>query len=223
MSSVGFRVIARYYDSHYVYNTKTKAFTLWTSSLTPDQFIKSPIVDTTTGIDTYIAGNYFKYPGGAQSAKLFLMKDATTATDLENFTCSIQTKVYAFNVPYTFKRMMWWGVDLLARSTMIVTAIPIAYGIPVYWKSLPPRRWADMPPGTWGAPLDVSISISDNAGIHNALGKRMFVKFLKSLRFRQLQFVISSDLDGTTNTGPFQIYSITAFIVNKQLVPAKIN
>lgn len=223
LSAVGFRVIARYYDSYYIFNTKTRTFTLWTSTLTVDQLIKSPLIDTVTGIDSYIGGNYYKWNGGSASNRLFNFKDAITAADSENYTATVKTKAYSFNVPYSFKRLMWWGIDLLARAPITVTAIPIAYGIPVKWNQLPPRKWLDMPPGTWGAPLDISISVGDSADIKNALGKRMFVRFIKSLRFRQIQWVISSNLDATTATSPLQIYSVTAYIVNKQLVPAKIN
>jgi hypothetical protein len=118
---------------------------------------------------------------------------------------------------------MWWGIDLLSKSKVDVTVIPVTYGLPVRWNQLPPRTWAQMSPGTWGAPLSISISVNDSVTLNNPTGVRMFVKYLKSLRFRQIQFVVTSTLDGTTLTGPLQIYSITGFIVNKQLVPAKIN
>ena len=223
LSSVGNRVICRYYDSHYIFNTKTRTLTKWLSTNTPDQFFKSPLQDTTTGIDTYIAGNYMKYTIGANANKLYLMKDAITATDTETFTCSLRTKVYSFNVPYSFKRMMWWGIDLLAKSNIAVTAIPVAYGLPVKWSQLAPRTWAQVAPGTWGAPLDISIAVSDSSDIKNTSNIRMFVKYIKSLRFRQLQFTVTSDVDGSTATGPLQLYSVTAYVINKQLVPAKIN
>jgi hypothetical protein len=222
VSSVGNRIIFRYYDSHYVFNTTTRTWTLWRSSLTPDQFFKSPIVDTTTGIDQYVAGNYLKWTQAGSSSRLFLMKDAITTSEVESYTSSLRTKVYSY-IPFSFKRLMWWGIDLLSKSKVDVTVIPVTYGLPVRWNQLPPRTWAQMSPGTWGAPLSISISVNDSVTLNNPTGVRMFVKYLKSLRFRQIQFVVTSTLDGTTLTGPLQIYSITGFIVNKQLVPAKIN
>lgn len=224
VSSVGTRVIFRYYDSHYVFNTTSRTWTKWLTSLTPDQFLRSPLLDTATGIDQYFCGNYLKGPGvGGPGNRLFAMKDAITALESETYTASLRTKTYSFNVPYSFKRMMWWGIDLLSKSKIDVTVIPVTYGLPVKWNQLPPRTWAQMSPGTWGAPLDISISVSDTVDIKNTKGIRMFVRYLKSLRFRQVQFTVTSVLDGTTFTGPLQLYSVTAYVVNKQLVPAKIN
>jgi hypothetical protein len=223
VSSVGARVIFRYYDSHYVFNTTTRTWTKWLTALTPDMFIKSPLVNTATGIDQYFAGNYLKLSAGANANRMFAMKDAITGTEVESYTASLRTKVYAFNVPYTFKHMTWWGIDLLSKSKIDVTVIPVTYGLPVRWNQLPPRTWGAMSPATWGQPLDVSITVSDSVDIKNTSGVRMFVKYLKSLRFRQVQFTITSVLDGTTATGPLQLYSVTSYIVNKQLVPQKIN
>ena len=221
--AMGDKVVTRYYDMYYVYNVKTQTFSQWKTSLTPDFFVESPIIDTGTGITTFYAGSYLKATAGAASNALFRMKDHHTATDKETFDCVLRTKVYNMNLPYAFKRMMWWGVDLLAKSNVSVTVIPITYGVPVYWKDLPPRTWAQMPPGTWGSPLDVILTIDDNADIKNSRNIRMFVRYIKSLRFRQIQYVLSSTVDGSTDTGPLQVYSVTAYIVDKQLVPKKIN
>src|SRR5207342_95486 len=156
-----------------IFSVKTRAWTQWKSLYTPGMFWKSPLFDPVTGIDTYYSGNYLTGAAGAPANMIFKFRDGYTANDRETYTATVKTKVYSMNVPYTFKRLMWWGVDLLAKSNVISTAIPISYGVPVYWKDLPPRTWAQMAPGTWGAPLDVSITISDNADIKNAKGVRM--------------------------------------------------
>ena len=113
-------------------------------------------------------------------------------------SCSVRSKTYNFNIPYAYKRLFWWGTDLLSKSNISAKLVSVT---------------------STGSSLDVS----DSATISNILGIRMFVKFLKSIRFRQVAFDLSSVVDGTTTTGPFRIYSITAFVSNKEVSNKKIN
>lgn len=223
VSAIGNRIMFRYYDTYYIFGTKTRAWTKWLSSLTPDLFIKSPYKPAGTTVETYVAGNYLSAAAPAGNDVLFTFQEAYTPTRSENFTCTLRTKIYSMNVPYSFKRLMWWGVDLLSKSPIDVQVSPITYGRPVRWSELAGMTWADMATRTWGAPLDISLDVSDESDINNPTGVRMFVKFIKSLRFRQIQYVLSSPVDGSTVTGPLRIYSITAFIVNKETVSKKIS
>lgn len=225
VSSFGNRVIFRYYDTQYVYGTKTRAWAKWLSSRTPDYLIKSPIIDVATGIETYYAGNYLTLAAGSPADSLFRIKDTITATDSESFTASVRSKVYSMDVPYSFKRLMWWGMDTLAKAHIDVSVIPVTYSTPVTVAALESYTLAQLQAAgsTVGRPLDVSITISDAVDIKNTNGVRTFIKYLKSLRFRQVQFTVSSTLDGTTMTGPLEIYSMVAYVINKQLVSKKIN
>jgi hypothetical protein len=225
VSAFGNRIVFRYYDTMYVYGTKTKAWSRWLSTLCPDYLVKSPIIDVATGIETYYGGNYLVRAVGAAADSLFKIKDTYTAVDSETFTCSVRTKVYSMEVPYSFKRLMWWGMDILAKAHIDVSVIPVTYSIPVTWAQMAPRTWGQVMAagGTWGRPLDVSINVSDSVDIMNNSGIRTFIRYIKSLRFRQVQFTVSSTIDGSTATGPLNIYSMVAYVVNKQLVSKKIN
>jgi hypothetical protein len=118
---------------------------------------------------------------------------------------------------------MWWGIDLLTRSNVDVVITPVVYGRPVRIVDVADRTIASLSTRPINSLLDIDIAVSDSANVANPIGVRMFIKYLKSLRFRQIQFQLSSTIDGTTNTGPLAIYSMTAFVANKELVDKKIN
>lgn len=223
VSAINNRVIARYYDNLYVFGTKTRAWSLWNSTSTPHKFFRSTVVDTLTGIQTFFAGNYLTVDAGGAADQLYKFKDAYTAADTETFTCKLSSKVYSMNVPYSYKRLMWWGVDLLAKTDVDATVVPVVYGRAVRIADLTSSTIAALSGRTVATPLDISINVSDTANINNPSSVRMFIKYIKSLRFRQIQFKLTSIVDGTTNTGPLHIYSATAFIANKETVNKKIS
>ena len=65
------------------------------------------------------------------------------------------------------------------------------------------------------------IHLKDSSA--NPTNVRTYIKLVKSLRFRQLAFRIVSTVDGSINTGPLRIFSVTAFTSNKELVTKKIS
>lgn len=227
LSVLGFRIIARYYDTYYVMGTKTKSWSTWTSYLTPHKFIKYPIVDNATGVEIYWADNYLSYDAADTTSptRIFRVKDECNTLDKETFTATMETKTYSFDRPEGFKRLMWWGVDLLANSPVTAIVSPVVYGFPVKWKALSDLnlKWIDEANYTWGHPRQLAIDVTDTANIKNFSYTRMFVKYLKSLRFRQIYFELNSNLDGSTLTGSLRIFSLTVLLVNKQMVSKKIN
>jgi hypothetical protein len=55
-------------------------------------------------------------------------------------------------------------------------------------------------------------------------GKQIkFIRFPKSLRFRLLQFKIEMITVGNITDGPASLYTVTAFVSGKQLVPKAVN
>lgn len=222
LSIINNRLVVRFYDNFYVYGLKTRAFSLWRyneSSYTPSIFIRYPLLDPTSGQTFFIAANYDK----ASSYLYKLVDTVYSNTAVESFTCSIVTKTYDFNVPYTFKRLFHWGVDLLSKSTINFYVIPTVYSIPITWGYLKSNgiKWSQLK--TWARPLDFSINVSDSTSSANPSGVRTYIKLIKSLRFRQIAFKLTSVVDGTSTTSPLRIFSITAFTSNKELVTKKIS
>lgn len=222
---VGNRLICKYFDTYYVYGLKTKVWTKWTFSsdaqLFPGKFWKFPKVDNTTGIDTYYAGSALSVVTPSKS--LQMIKDIYDNSSSESMDISVRSKTYNFNVPYSYKRLFWWGIDLLCNSELHTKLIPVSYGMPITWDQLSIYTWDQISSHAWDAPLDVSLDVSDSADIHNTSGIRMFVKLKKSIRFRQVAFHVNSSVDGTTATGPFRLFSITAFVANKQILVKKVS
>ena len=220
LSVVGNRLICRFYDNFYIYGLKTRAFSLWRfnqSSFTPDRLIRFPYLDTTTGQTFYVSGAYDKSEGN-----IYRFIDDVRTTNIETFDVAMTTKTYDLNVPYTFKRLHHWGVDILSKTVVNYKVFPTVYSIPVRWSQISGvKHWSEV--NTWGRPISVDIDVTDSASTSNPANVRIFVRLLKSLRFRQISFRVATTVDGSTTTGPFRIFSITAFTSNKQLVPEKIN
>lgn len=224
VSNMNHRIVVRYYDNQYVYNIKTRTWALWQTLFLMHNIVESPIVDTVTGIQTFLTGNYgTRFAVTTTANTIYIIKDTYTATDSETFTCSVKSKVYSMNVPYSYKRLMWWGVDLLTKSKVDAVVTPVVYGRAVRIADVNTQPISNFLTRPINALLDQDISVSDSADIKNPSNVRMFVKYLKSLRFRQVQFKLSSTIDGTTSTGPLQIYSVTAFVINKESINKKIN
>jgi hypothetical protein len=224
VSVIGNRLVCKYFDLYYVYGLKTKAWSKWTftaAELFPAKFWKFPLADPASGVT-----RYFSVCGlsTVSAPHVFqVMRDTYDNVSSESILCSVRSKTYNFNVPYSYKRLFWWGADLLSNSLINAKIIPVSYGQPYTWNQLAAFTWNQLAINTWNDPLNIPLDVSDSADIHNTSGIRMFVKFLKSIRFRQLAFDISSIVDGTTSTGPFRLFSITAFVSNKEMSNKKIN
>lgn len=225
LSIVSNRLICRYFDTFYVYGFKTKAWTKWTFTsdlgVFPHKFFKYPLADPTTGIAKFYASSALNVVVNTKSLQTF--RDTYTVTESESMNVSVRSKTYNFNVPYSYKRLFWWGVDLLSNSPINAVLIPVSYGQPVTWDQMSTYTWDQVAMNTWNNPLNIPLDVTDSADIQNVSGVRMFVKFLKSIRFRQVAFNLSSTVDGTTSTGPLRLFSITAFVANKELSNKKIN
>lgn len=230
LSTLGNRIVARFLDTYYVFNTTVKAWTTWKSKLYPHKFYKLPVSDGVNKTATYYASvfNDRNVAGAAfTSAPLVKFKDEYTLTATETFDCLIRTKSYNMNNSFTYKRLMWWGLNVISRSNLLAKATPSVYGTVVRWNDprisgLTWNQWAATG-ATWKNPISVDYNVADSASVNNRTQSKTFVRFIASLRFREIQFEIRSTVDGTTNTGPLQIQSILALVINRQLVPAKVS
>lgn len=218
VSLLGDRVVVRYYDSYYVFGMKTRAWTTWSSSILVDQFIKNPVFDSTTGMAQYFAGSCLN-----TVRALYSFKDGYTLTDSESMACSVRTKTMDFNIGYAFKRLFWWGSDVLTKVSMGANVTPVAYTTQVTWNDLLAHNWGDLLGHSWQQPLSVTIDVSDSISISNASGARQFLRWLKSLRFRQVNFSLNGTVTGISTDSPIRIFSLTAYVTNHENVPKKIN
>lgn len=218
LSILGNRLVSRYYDNYYVLGLKTGAWSKWDFSAaghTPSEFIVNPNINDATGAANYYAASYV-----ASNSKFHYFADGKHDTD-ETFVVRLVSKSYDFGPSYAFKRLYWWGVDILGNGDTTFKVVPNVFNVAVKWGQLIGVPFSSL--GTWGRPLDISLDVTDTANSKNTNNYRTFIKLLKGLRFRQLQFILEATYTGLNSTTPYRIFSLTAMIDSKQLVSKKVS
>ncbi|HEY6020858.1 MAG TPA: hypothetical protein VIY48_13450, partial [Candidatus Paceibacterota bacterium] len=184
---------------------------------TPTDFIANPNVDPVTGIGRYYAGTY----AAATACWFKFNDDISVVTGTEMFTARLITKSYDFGPSYSFKRLFFWGADIVSGTSVRYSVNPVVYNVPVTWGQLLGVPVANLL--TWGRPLNQSVDVTDNASGDSASGYRTFVKLLKSLRFRQAQFTLVTSINTMVPDKPCRVFSLTAFVDAKQVVVKKVS
>ena len=138
-------------------------------------------------------------------------------------TCQIQTKNFNYQASGIYKRLFWWGLDARFKGTVVGTAVPITQTFTVDWQTLfDTSTWATMLGFTWQSPTagtgEVSTSVTESA----LTFKRIFVKFLKSLRFRQIFYKVVFTTTGIAGDSPVRLFSLTTYVNPKQTVSQEI-
>lgn len=218
LSILGNRIIARYYDKYYVLGLKTGAWSEWnftTEGYTPSEFVGNPNISPLVG-----ASNYYGVSYVSTNAHFYYFVDGKFDTD-EEFTIRLITKSFDFGPSYAFKRLYWWGADILGNATTTFKVIPNVYSVPVKWGQLIGIPMPNL--GTWGRPLDTVLDVTDSADSSNTNNYRTFLKLLKGLRFRQLQFILEATYQGLNSTAAYRIFSLTAMVDSKQTVSKKVS
>lgn len=244
---VGDRAVVRFYNRLYVYHLRLRGWTRWDSEDTNIKYL-GPItrLDNTNtnllrGFDTYVAASSLaknidsQGPGSSGAWKMFFkifkMEDRYNSTNTENgnlvaefpsvdIKLSMTTKQFDIGLSHRFKRLMHWGIDCYTSRNVTGTLYPFSVAYRVTWNQLHIYHWHDL--NTWAYPLTAIPSVEQE--VSSDQGKQIkFIRFPKSLRFRLLQFKIDMVTQGNTLDGPAYLYSITAFVGAKQLMPKAVN
>lgn len=217
ISLFGDRLIVRYYNRIYVFGLRTRTWTRWESSLYFGPLKAAPVNTTAAVNNPYYAG-----AAVTGSNALYRIDDGFDNVREESMTCSIQTKNYDLAISHKFKRLFWWGVDLVTMANVDGTVTPVTYGFTVTWGGLAAFTWDSLT--TWGSPtitppgITTSVSVAGISG-----GSRKFIKFLKSIRFRQVNFAVSTTTTGKSTDAPVRLFTLTAFVNQKQDVVKSIS
>lgn len=221
VSTFGKRILFTYYDYIYVFNTDTRTWTRWSSTVWGAiGRLLEPIPGTST-IDAFAFPSAVVPAGGSRKVALLRINEALTATDREAFTCVAQTKNYAYDLPSNFKRMWWWGADAVFRDDVRGEAHPIVQTQSVTWGYLWTSllTWADMLINTWDAPVGSDVVEEITEYETDGLGFiRKFVKFRKGMRFRQVYFRVEFTTDGSISTAPVYLFTLRARLAVRQTV-----
>jgi hypothetical protein len=247
MRQCGDRLVVRFYNRLYVYHLRLRAWTRWESADINIQGL-GPImqldatnttVDAKLGHATYVAtSSYMKNydSGGVGSTgawktyvKIFRFddyyeggytEDGDISASSVDISCKMFTKAYDIGVSHRFKRLMHWGVDTITGRTITGIVYPFSISYQVTWGQLHGTPWHAL--NTWGYPLFIIPNTQQTQPVGAGLARR-YIRFPKSLRFRLVQFEVDMLTVGNTSDGPARLYSLTAFVGGKQLVPKAVN
>lgn len=222
LSKLEDRLICRYYRNTYVFGLRTRTWSQWESeSDTLHYFGPILTIHPTTGSEYYAGSNLqsnesvIKFFNKAEPSTL----EKTIAAN-KTITCRIQTKNHDFAVSHQFKRLWWWGADISTNNDVYGIVTPISFTFVTTWDALEETDWDSL--FTWDNPLTTPSTITTVVPTGTGTARR-FLKFLKALRFRQINFAVQLTTDGSTVDGPARLFTITAIIESKQAVSKAVN
>lgn len=210
------RIIFSYYDTMFVFSLNTRTWTRWRS--TQRGAIGRIITLATAGTpQAVVSSSVAVAAGGSRVAPTFRITDIVS-TDAETMQCVAQTKNYNYEASSAYKRLFWWGADAVFRGQVTAIATPITFNYSVTWGQLLAHTWHELLNFTWGQPISGTLSVQTIRNTSGSGSMRKFTKFLKSLRFRQINFRVVFDTDGSTSTAPVRLFSLMTIVSPKETV-----
>ena len=226
------RLFVSYYDSLFVYNLKNRTWSKWQSDrvVSFGRFFPVPFQQAARPI-AFLYSTQPLSTAGAPTASAYIYQivniiEAGTSTDIatsEQMSCTFETKNYDYQSPSRFKRLKMWGADVDLRNNITVTAQPVLYAKKVTWGEVRTRTWGAAKAYTWGRPTDPDVAVAETISVAGIAGGKKFVKFMKSLRFRQISYKGVATCNGITDDSPVRVYKLSTYVKEKELISAKIN
>lgn len=213
------RLIVQYYDEMFVYKLKTRTWSMWQSKNEYLKYIGKFWHDPASPSDRPSA-----YLTSSRRAvnRIFQITDGVSNV-AEDMDCHVTTKNYDYNTSSRFKRLFWWGVDIVANVSIRCELLPVFYGQRRTWEFMSQFTWGEAT-GTWAEPAPASRPDYTYAVPVGGLSfGRKFVKLPQAIRFRQLAFRVSGTTKGDIETAPLKLFSITTFVKDKQKMVKKIS
>lgn len=229
LCTLGDRLITRYFNRVYVYGLKTRTWTRWESASSVLHNF-GPLVEFPSNEVLQTNKKFYAGSSISEVEKVFTISDGFDAVTIEseigtNFEieCQILTKNYDLADSHHYKKLYWWGADIISVNTVVAVVNPITTEISVTWDDLSLKTWDEISGATWAAPL-VAVSFSEETTVADASNVgRKFIKFLKALRWRQINYQVTLMNDGTVTQGPCRIFSLTVLVSSKQTIVKQIN
>lgn len=135
------------------------------------------------------------------------------ANQIFDIQCNAKTKNFDMAIPNQFKRLWWWGADVITNRTVVGTATPIIVSFAVTWAQLSAFKWNQLK--TWAQPLTDALGVTTTVTTGTGTARR-FIKFLKSLRYRQINFAVMLVTDGSVVDGPARLFTMTVITESKE-------
>ena len=193
-----------------MYSLNTRTWTVWltTAFVAIGQMISR--TDLTTQYEEAICFTAKTIAtGSGRVAKTIHIVDNFVAGKSETITCRIRTKNFNYQSGATYKRLFWWGVDASFRGVTVGEVTPITFNQAVTWSALATYLWSDLSAYSWEQPISPTTAVTDTKTTMGSAAIRKFVKFMKALRFRQVNYAVTFTSDGTPDTSPVRLFSVT--------------
>lgn len=226
ISLMGDRLIVRYYNRTYSFGLRTRTWSEWRKTDTTQTIewhifgplIKGFLVSTIQRYEYFTTYSFDMTD--TTGYKIFRIVDSITSSDMEGFGtnimhCIITTKDFDMADPLRYKRLFWWGADILSGNQITADTRPITLVFSPTWSQLSGFSWSQL--GPWNQLLDESPQEQTIISADNIFSTGKFVKFRKSLRFRKINFSVQLISDGT-DTQFARIFSFIAVVRTKQTV-----
>jgi len=216
------RIVFTYFDQMFVYSLRTRAWTTWSSD-TYGTLCKMATWSNDQDKSIVLTHSNATVPaGGSRTAPLLQITDEYVSGVSETMTCNIQTKNFNYQASSIYKRLFWWGLDARFKGTVVGTAYPITQSYVTTWQNLLSQTWQASLLNTWLNPASSAAAVSTSVTETALTFRRVFTKFLKSLRFRQIYFTVSFETTGTNADAPVRLFSLMTYVNPKQTVSKEI-
>lgn len=139
---------------------------------------------------------------------------------IPTINCVVKTKNFDMAISHQFKRLWWWGADVSTDRDIRGIATPIVFSFKVTWAQLAAFKWNQL--NTWAQPLTAPSSVETVLATGTGTDRR-FAKFLKSLRYRQINFEVRLITEGATVDGPARLFTMMIITESKQVVPKAVS
>lgn len=230
LSTLGERLIVRYYNRTYSFQLRTRTWGEWSKTddtSTIEWHVFGPLVRARdlsgSGLDSYYSGYSFDVSSGGYKVIKIIdgrSSGATEGTGTHKFYCIATTKNYDMADPIRYKKLFWWGADVITGEDAMGSITPITLVSSTTWDALTSETWNDL--GTWGSPTSGSLSFQETITGDDITTTNKLIKFGKTLRFRKANFSMRLQTDGST-TQPTKVFQYVAVVGIKQLVSARIS
>lgn len=157
---------------------------------------------------------------------LRLVDQYQNTTPMEFITCIVKSKSYDYQASSVFKRLFLWGLDVMSTRPIKMSAMPLGRKRSVTHDEMEAYTWDELDQGTFDNPLswlgetNTIVDMAEDV-VEISENNRFFVKAMKSMRFRQIQYQVEMTTLGNKDTGPVKLFSITSYTKAGQLVVDK--
>jgi hypothetical protein len=230
LSLLGARLMVRYYNRTYSFQLRTRTWSEWRktdTSSTIEWHVFGPLIRARdlsgSGVDTYYTG--YSFDVAANGYKLIKIIDGRSSGAMEGlgsntFFCVATTKNYDMADPLRYKRLFWWGADVISGKDATGSITPITLISSVAWGDLTTQKWSDLL--TWGNPVSAATTFLEIVTGDNIANTNKMIRFGKSQRFRKAHFSVQLITDGST-LQPTKIFQYMAIVAVKEIVSARVS